>query len=532
MSNFDFTEGLFGFSDFGIGGGVMTANKPKKKETKKTGEKKTTAAKAVGYRLPVKLLFDGGLPVEITGEGIVTKKELLQKIADQTLVQDFANEENFLLINVGAEKQYLVRPTPTCEVKKGTLNGKSVYYQNHIEFISDLSEDGEEMTDVQELIKYFSKIGFDVELYCVGDTYFPVPVDNKHGSLSKLHFPILVKLFTEEGDLGDLQLTEEMYMSQEDGEVCEDSDEDSDEKTGIDRKKLLNVMHTFFPYYEGYDDIVVDEKGNAVTMIYKSNGGTPSQSTKKEEEMYPTDAVISLIITKIQLEPQFFGGKEEVTGKEIIKYLQKLYPEYAPERTELRYDKNLKLIMPLLKSGKRGAYILEDKEAYRKEFSPMMDLLVEKATGKGSFKWNLPKMPYRILYDAMHFFWDVYVLKKSEAIVLVYYDPDEGYSMEVPKQRATGSVVEFDREFNDKLLVMEFHSHAGFPAFWSYQDDADELSHRLYAVAGNLSDFQYDAAHLIVRAGTGGYHLKVNPAEVFEMPKKDSEASPLMVCFE
>ena len=118
MSNFDFTEGLFGFSDFGIGGGVMTANKPKKKETKKNGEKKTTAAKAVGYRLPVKLLFDGGLPVEITGEGIVTKKELLQKIADQTLVQDFANEENFLLINVGAEKQYLVRPTPTCEVKK------------------------------------------------------------------------------------------------------------------------------------------------------------------------------------------------------------------------------------------------------------------------------------------------------------------------------------------------------------------------------------------------------------------------------
>lgn len=69
--------------------------------------------------------------MEITGEGIVTKKELLQKIADQTLVQDFANEENFLL-NVGAEKQYLVRPTPTCEVKKGTLNGKSVYYQNHI----------------------------------------------------------------------------------------------------------------------------------------------------------------------------------------------------------------------------------------------------------------------------------------------------------------------------------------------------------------------------------------------------------------
>ena len=114
MSNFDFTEGLFGFSDFGIGGGVMTANKPKKKETKKTGEKKTTAAKAVAYRLPVKLLFDGGLPVEITGEGEVTKKELFQKIADQTLVQDFTSEENFLLINVGTENQYLVRPTRTC----------------------------------------------------------------------------------------------------------------------------------------------------------------------------------------------------------------------------------------------------------------------------------------------------------------------------------------------------------------------------------------------------------------------------------
>lgn len=77
--------------------------------------------------------------MEITGEGIVTKKELLQKIADQTLVQDFANEENFLLINVGAEKQYLVRPTPTCEVKKRNLEWKecilSEPYCIHFRFV-------------------------------------------------------------------------------------------------------------------------------------------------------------------------------------------------------------------------------------------------------------------------------------------------------------------------------------------------------------------------------------------------------------
>ena len=48
MSNFDFTEGLFGFSDFGIGGGVMTANKPKKKETKKKRRKKDDCSKSCG----------------------------------------------------------------------------------------------------------------------------------------------------------------------------------------------------------------------------------------------------------------------------------------------------------------------------------------------------------------------------------------------------------------------------------------------------------------------------------------------------
>lgn len=527
MSNFDFdfANGLFGFNEFGIGGNIMTADKPKKKDTKKKQSKKETAASEdEGYSLPVKLLFDGGLPVEISGEGKITKKELLQRVSDQILVEDLKSEENFLLINAGADNQYLVRPARTYELKKGSLTGGNIYYQNHISLISDLSDDGKEMTDVQELIKYFSEIGFDVELYCVGETYFPVPVDNKHGTLSKLHFPILVKLFTEEGDL---QLTEDMYkMSQDESEDAED------EADTIDRKKFLNVIHTLFPQYEGYDDIAVDEKRNTVTIIYKSNGNTSNQSAEKKEELYPTDAVISLILTKIQLEPQFFGGKKEVTGKEIIKYLQKFYPEYSPERTEIRYDKKLKLIMPLLKSGKRGAYILEDRETYREENSPMMDLLVEKETGKGTFKWNLPKIPYRILYDAIHFFWDVYVLRKSEAIVLVYYDPDGGYSMEVPKQKATGSMVEFNREFNDKLLVMEFHSHARYPAFWSCQDDEDELSHRLYAVAGGFHDFQYDAAHLIVRAGTGGYHLQVNPAEVFEMPMNDSEVSPLMVCFE
>lgn len=132
MSNFDFTEGLFGFSDFGIGGGVMTANKPKKKETKKNGEKKTTAAKAVGYRLPVKLLFDGGLPVEITGEGIVTKKELLQKIADQTLVQDFANEENFLTYKCGCGKTIFISKKRNLEWKECIL---SEPYCIHFRFV-------------------------------------------------------------------------------------------------------------------------------------------------------------------------------------------------------------------------------------------------------------------------------------------------------------------------------------------------------------------------------------------------------------
>ena len=257
-----------------------------------------------------------------------------------------------------------------------------------------------------------------------------------------------------------------------------------------------------------------------------------TSGSKKKDGMYPTDAVISLVFTKLELNATLFGGAETATANEIIRFLQKSYPEYSKERTELQYDKKHNMIMPILKSGKRGCYKLEDTALFRRESSFMMDLTVYKKAATGSFSWKLPKIPFSVLHEIIHFFWDVYTFRKTEAIALIFYHPDNGYSIHIPRQYATPCTVEFERErSNEEIPVMEIHSHGQYSAFWSAQDDADELSHCIYGVAGNFKDFKYDDSHIITRAGTGGLHLQINPADIFDFPDSINQIHEWMSCF-
>ena len=111
----------------------------------------------------------------------------------------------------------------------------------------------------------------------------------------------------------------------------------------------------------------------------------------------------------------------------------------------------------------------------------------------------------------------------------IYYSlEDEKYSIFIPFQKVERGSLDFEHDNemerdSRQILVMELHSHAGFCAFWSGTDNAEELSHRLYGVVGDLPHFRYDKEHIIVRAGTGGYHVQMPIEQVFEFPKTVAE---------
>lgn len=57
-------------------------------------------------------------------------------------------------------------------------------------------------------------------------------------------------------------------------------------------------------------------------------------------------------------------------------------------------------------------------------------------------------------------------------------------------------------------------------AFWSDEDNREEVAHRIYTVIGDLEHFRYDKNHIRTRGATGGYHVVISPDVIFEFPKE------------
>jgi PRTRC genetic system protein A len=92
------------------------------------------------------------------------------------------------------------------------------------------------------------------------------------------------------------------------------------------------------------------------------------------------------------------------------------------------------------------------------------------------------------------------------------------YSLVFPFQAANeGIVVPLDRDHPAlEHVLVDLHSHATMPAFFSTRDDRDEQNgFRIYAVVGRL-----DATPQIkVRVGVFGCWMTVQPSLVFELPE-------------
>lgn len=332
----------------------------------------------------------------------------------------------------------------------------------------------------------------------------------------------------------------------------------TDEKVEEVVKKLYSPL-----FMENYHIVASPEEGQYFVVPYiKTGAATP------KTQMYPTEGVtLSLVFKRIELSPEMFGGKSEVTEDEILKLVAKDFPEYGNGRAAVTYLKKEKLIMVSIKSSKKGALSAcmdnisafgtavftcvteEDMQTKLAEAKTIVNnspeeytlayvelgndrLRVEKTpvglfvAGDGIFKsyaefhMALPKIPKDIMDEIYSFFLQVkqFQSRSNEAAVQIFWDlKKQEYFVYYPVQEVSTVNVDFERNLlleNAFVLVADVHSHGSIRPFFSSTDNADEKGTRLFCVFGNMDDttqYQYS-----LRAGTGGNFIDVDEETVLE----------------
>ena len=226
-------------------------------------------------------------------------------------------------------------------------------------------------------------------------------------------------------------------------------------------------------------------------------------------------------------------GKEDLknadsaTLDEIRTVVEHVYPEFSKERTEMVYDER-HFVVPMLKGSRKGVQIINERKnqgfyvvqgrdgfIHRIEQMPYGCFDCREDGSDVDFRMTEKKIPCEILLDVVAFFKRN---PRKEAAAQIFYDVTAGrYEAYYPEQRVTSVSVEFVRNHdmeNDKVLVMDIHSHGTMNAFFSSIDDDDEKGTRLFMVFGNLD--KKEITHKL-RAGIAGSYKMLKLRDVFEM---------------
>ncbi len=319
------------------------------------------------------------------------------------------------------------------------------------------------------------------------------------------------------------------------------------------KKKTISALRKLLSERFGGMKFAVAKNAEGKYMAQPSLAYVQTLPPEKKEETYPTeDTQIGLIFTKIKLSPELFGGKKEVTKKEICKFLSKDYEEFADtERVTIIYDKARKLIKPMIAAARKGAisnvvysqaevdeilardgyqlvnFSEDPKHLWRIEKTPLGTFKMLWAAGRNfignTFEYALPKIPQSI-WRKMIYMFRKYAQKGLEVICMLVFNKRLGeYELLIPEQEVGPTFVNFDPsqimrlaiEDDDIILVGDFHSHHEIDAYFSTTDDKDEKRAGLFGVFGSYDD-KTKRYNFLLRAGTQGMYCPMDPADVFE----------------
>lgn len=102
--------------------------------------------------------------------------------------------------------------------------------------------------------------------------------------------------------------------------------------------------------------------------------------------------------------------------------------------------------------------------------------------------------------------------------ILFWFNSKQYWTMQVPRQIACPSSV-IPMESLDEMgtsALVDLHSHALLPPFFSTADNKDEQGFRIYAVIGQIDK----SPGIRVRVGVYGNYFDLPASTVFEMPEE------------
>lgn len=141
---------------------------------------------------------------------------------------------------------------------------------------------------------------------------------------------------------------------------------------------------------------------------------------------------------------------------------------------------------------------------------------------KDEVQWKLPPVPAGVLQQVVGLFREVYRRHRSEAIVLLHYDPgSREYGLAVPEQYVAGGHLTYvpGPTPPGKLRVGTIHSHAEADAFHSPVDDGDEEhDDGLHVTVGNLNGTFSLSCSLVV----DGRRFPLRSRDIFEPVSRET----------
>ncbi len=313
------------------------------------------------------------------------------------------------------------------------------------------------------------------------------------------------------------------YLDQQEMYTCEDFGDATLESVSLE--EIRKVYGKKYPEYE-----------NAV-LVYNAEENLlfPILEFKKSvgNERISLPILVRGSGFSMKVEKEDLKGAESATLEEIRAVIERVYPEFSKERTEMIYDER-NFVIPVLKGSRKGIQIIIERKnqgfhvvrgrdgfMYRIEQMPYGCFDCREDGSDADFRMTERKIPYGILLDVVAFF------KKNplkEAAAQVFYDVNaRKYEIYYPEQKVTFASVVFTRSHDmerDKVLVMDIHSHGTMKAFFSSVDDNDEKGTRLFMVFGNLDKKEITYK---LRAGIAGNYKMLKLSDVFEMEDKTNE---------
>ena len=148
---------------------------------------------------------------------------------------------------------------------------------------------------------------------------------------------------------------------------------------------------------------------------------------------------------------------------------------------------------------------------------------------KPGFVYKLPrKIPLSFLLHTIKFFKVVNTHYGSEAYQQYFWDEEAGkFFMHYPVQDCSGGHVDYTRDpelEQQKLLIMDIHSHNTMGAFFSGVDDSDEKENRLFGVVGKITQ---TIPEMKFRISSAGKHVMIHPLKIFDLDHIDEEVAAL-----